>query len=542
MNDPIIHNDSWVNLTTGIGGPKDKSSGFAFHPSFVGWDWATLENLYEEEHLCAAIIDSLPEATFSRGWQLELSDQEQKETIIDALDALDAEGSIQQAMCYERLHGGAAIFVGVDDGSMRFDEPLRPEMVRSVLYLHVFDRWELTPARMYMDPKSPKFGKPSHYRVHPTEAGIGQTVGVIVHESRLIIFEGEQTTKRKRVENQGWGQSVLARVYTAVKQYGGAMASVLALMADASQGVYKIKGLLDIIRSGNSETLFTRMAVMERMRSSLNAILLDADGEDYVRIASTLTELGNLIDRFQAQVASAAKMPITEIFGRSPAGMNATGESDIRTWYDKVAKIQRKKARPALDRILRLLFASTLGPTAGQEPESWAVKFSSPWQPTAKENAEILKIKTETAAIAYDIGAVTTEQVARGLFSGSEWDGGIVLDAKEIEALKAGVTPSAPGDAELLTAPLSTQDDETEEGEELSHANPRELAAKMTELGIPRCEHGKVNRCQMCGIERHRDVEVAKDGTAQWALKWRAIGERIPVPTEPDDPSDPARQ
>lgn len=534
------HLDSWGNRVTGIGGPNDKSSGFAFYPSLIGYDPTALERLYEEDHISGRIVDALPDAVFVRGWTLELSDQAQRETIVDRLDALDAEGAVHQAMSYERLHGGSAIFLGADDA--RFEEPLR-EGAR-LLYLHVFDRWELTPYRYYQDPKSPKFGRPSHYRVHPSDVGIGQQVGVVVHESRLILFPGERTTKRKRIESQGWGQSALVRAYTAVRQYGGAMASVLALMADASQGVYKIKGLLDIIRSGGEEALTKRMRAMERIRSSLNAILIDADGEDYARVATVLSELGNLIDRFQIQVASAAKMPATEIFGRSAAGLNATGENDLRSWYDQIAQAQRQRAKPALERILRLIMRSPRDVMGGEEPESWSVKFPPVWLPTATETATIRKIKMETAILAKDAGVLNSAQIARGLFSGSEWDGEIVLSPEEISLLDLSQLTTAlggpgdlgddAGDGEA-SEPVLNQDDETELGEELSALNARELAAQMTEHALTHCEHGRANRCPMCGIERLREVSLDGDGNPVFTVKWHAIGERAPAPvTEPD--------
>ncbi len=48
------------------------------------------------------------------------------------------------------------------------------------------------------------------------------------------------------------------------------------------------------------------------------------------------------------------------------------------------------------------------------------------------------------------------------------------------------------------------------------------LAAKMTELGIERCQHGKPNRCQICGVERKRDVEMV-NGEPQWVVAWKPI-------------------
>ncbi len=49
------------------------------------------------------------------------------------------------------------------------------------------------------------------------------------------------------------------------------------------------------------------------------------------------------------------------------------------------------------------------------------------------------------------------------------------------------------------------------------------LAAKMTEHGVPRCEHGSSNRCRLCGVERQRDFVPGEDGDHAWQVAWRPI-------------------
>jgi len=48
------------------------------------------------------------------------------------------------------------------------------------------------------------------------------------------------------------------------------------------------------------------------------------------------------------------------------------------------------------------------------------------------------------------------------------------------------------------------------------------LAAKMTELGVERCQHNKLNRCRLCGVERKRDVSMV-DGEPVWVVAWKPI-------------------
>ena len=48
------------------------------------------------------------------------------------------------------------------------------------------------------------------------------------------------------------------------------------------------------------------------------------------------------------------------------------------------------------------------------------------------------------------------------------------------------------------------------------------LAEKMTMMAVDRCEHGRANRCWLCGVERVRDFDVV-DGVTQWHVAWRPI-------------------
>ncbi|MFQ8761936.1 MAG: anti-CBASS protein Acb1 family protein [Intestinimonas sp.] len=51
-------------------------------------------------------------------------------------------------------------------------------------------------------------------------------------------------------------------------------------------------------------------------------------------------------------LSGASRIPVTKLFGRSPAGMNATGESDLRNYYDYVDTLREAKLRPILEKLL----------------------------------------------------------------------------------------------------------------------------------------------------------------------------------------------
>ena len=60
-------------------------------------------------------------------------------------------------------------------------------------------------------------------------------------------------------------------------------------------------------------------------------------------------------------LCGASHYPMTKLFGRSPAGMNATGESDLKNYYDYVDSQREAKVRPVLQKLLPVLAMSAWG-------------------------------------------------------------------------------------------------------------------------------------------------------------------------------------
>ena len=90
--------------------------------------------------------------------------------------------------------------------------------------------------------------------------------------------------------------------------------------------------------------------------------------------------------------------------------------------------------------------------------------------------------------------------------------------ASKIEAASATPpAPIAPPPDAFHVAPLA-------DSEQLTDDAVAVLAAKMTELGVERCEHGSCNRCRLCGLERVRDFEIGEDGAPSWKIAWKPIG------------------
>lgn len=412
--------DGWMNNLTGLGGVRDKVMHYTFGASVRISD-DELESMYDGDDMAARIADSVPEHMLRRGFLVTTKDTPKAgPDAIEYLEERNFLAALTEAMVWERVFGGGACVLGFDDGLLP-QEPLDENHIRSLRFVNVLDKRDLFPVFWYTDPMQPNFGKPSHYRINyyvqgtaaPNSEESARNVqrSVIVHESRMLVFSGGRTTRRNKLRYNGWGTSVLGRCYGPLRSFNANWQSVENLMQDASQGVYKIKGLLEVISSGNKEPLTKRMEILDISRSVARAILVDADTEEFERKDTSMSGLPELLDRTMTRLASAAKSPVTVLMGTSPAGLNATGASDIRGWYDTLeAERTQKLARP-LQRVVRLVFLCKDGPTGGVVPE-FTIGFPSLWQETEAEKAATAATKTQSDTALIQAGVVTAEEVA----------------------------------------------------------------------------------------------------------------------------------
>lgn len=128
-----------------------------------------------------------------------------------------------------------------------------------------------------------------------------------------------------------------------------------------------------------------------------------------------------------------------------------------------------------------------------------------------------------------DAGIPTINEVRKTKGEGPHPNGrGDMTVPEALAAAEASkLTPAAPSAAApaVPAAPIaeSVASDTPAPGDEPEESDAARLAAKMSELGIERCQHGAVNRCRLCGVERERDVSLGPDGQPVWAVKWKAI-------------------
>ena len=388
-----MNTDSWTNMLVGLGGRADKS-GQTAHGGVDITDDYTLTGLYMNEGLGGRIVDVIAD-DMTREWLDFDEDAPEKDvkTMNEEIDRLDVEEKLNEALRWQRLYGGAMIIVGAMDGQ-KPDKPLRENKIKRIEYLRVVDRTDIdiTGSVFDVEPMSPTFGQVKVYKVNTYVNG--QYIPLMIHASRCIILKNDPypSSVRSYIDNNHryWGMSSLQKVFESLRDLGGVNQSIVSLMYEFVVGKFKVAHLAEIMsQPGGESGIIRRMEIMNMSKSVLNAILIDSE-EEYARDNANLAGVPEIIDRFMLMVTGATGIPVTRLFGRSPGGLNATGENDLRNYYDLIEAAQRNKLKGPLTRLFKLI-----GISNGIK-EVPAFEFNSLYQMTELEYAELDQRKAST--------------------------------------------------------------------------------------------------------------------------------------------------
>jgi len=453
--------DTWSNFLTGLGIPgRDKNLASEVTPDLL--DQQTLENLWRGDDIAAKIVEYPVAEALRKGFVVQLAEdrsaltdqtREAERRINAAISpsGLDLVAQLTTAAEYERAYGGGALFMGALDGR-KPDQPLDENAVRSFRFLQVFEPRELRPQRWYGDPLRPNFGKPELVEVVPIAGYDGTAITSQIHESRLIFFPGIRVTKRTYRENNGWGDSVLNRVYAVLQRFNSSFDGSSTLLAEFAIPILKLKGLAEILSANDRTIVQNRAQALDLARSVARTLIIDSE-EDYSRSTTQVAGMSDLLDKWMERLAAAAGMPISLLFGRQPGGLNSTGQTDLEIWFSIISSFQTQQLQPRLERLLRVLFRAKDGPTGGVEPEYWSIKWLPLQQLGEVADADRRLKVAQTDQIYYSMGALTPDEIRKSRFGGDDYNPDTSIDP-DIDLVT--VQSEQPQQVPVISAPATT--------------------------------------------------------------------------------------
>lgn len=400
--------DGWFNALTGLGTSRDKIEHSSYCPSrTIGDD--ELSSLFTSDDLAKKLVTMRNNEMLRKGYRIE-SDSVTLPTLLRERAAeLGYDQALLEAMNLGKLYGGSLLILGIDGNP---SEPVAK--INDISYINVVDRRDAQPVAVFDNPLTIEFNKPSQYRLMN---------GSIVHADRCQRFGGSYTEPRRKRALNGWDVSILQDAYTILSIMGQSWQAVANMLVSASEGVFKIKDLMRLIAEDKSDTLEKRMILVSMQRSAARDLMLDADGEDYHREQIAFQGIASILEIMMMRLAALADVPVTKLFGRAPAGLNATGDADIRLYYDSVETEQKNKLHPVLLRFYQML-AQSSGLT-----DKFTIEFNSLWSADPKTEAETAKLQSETDATYHEIGVLEANEIRQSRF-GVNAGQGIVLDVE----------------------------------------------------------------------------------------------------------------
>ena len=398
---------------TGLGGKSDKTS--QIEAKLFNITASEIDRWYKVSWLVRRIC-GLPSEELAVRWRV-FDVKDGNESLVEAMHEQEKKHKIMVHMisAFElaRKHGGAAIIPIFRASPL--SSPLDLDSVRpgDLIRLHTLERCNVVAVEWEKDFSHPNFGLPKFYTV--TFAGETRKV----HYSRVarILPIPIVTTFTSEVDRI-WGEPVLKEVFKEVNYDISLSNAGVQLVNEASIAVVKTKDFGRALHSkvvGDGRTIKQMAEDATEMRSVYRTIFCGKEDE-VSRININFSALPEVFQYYMLRVAGAAQIPATILWGRSPAGENATGDSDLDIWQSRMHYIQKLMINPALDMIDPWLRAdSGIGMNKGRIGWIWpAIRDKN-----AKTVAETSKLKMEAIALGIDKYAIS-EQEGREAMSGDD--------------------------------------------------------------------------------------------------------------------------
>lgn len=386
--------------------------GQAAAPQFMGY--GALQNI-SQNGLVRACVETVAD-DMTREWiTLRSGEKPEAGGDDDRLKRLDAAMRTAglQALFHEAAElvgyeGGAFIFIDTGASGEALEQPLHLGRFGSEiragfpLRFTVVDPVNVFPGEYNsLSPLRPDYFRPRWWWV----------LGERVHASRLIRLVANEVPVLLRPSYNFLGIAQAQILWDYVLHFQDCRAAEARLLTKFSLTVFKTS-MADVLFSAQGTApLDSRIRYMIQTMSNDGVLAVDKDAEDVIKLETPLSGVTDIVRQSLEFLAALNRTPAVKLLGISPSGFNATGESDIRNYYDHIGSQQEKVLREGVRKALDCLQLHEFGEI---DP---AVSFD--FAPLGEEDRAALatqqKTKADTIAVYLDRDVVSVEEARKAL-------------------------------------------------------------------------------------------------------------------------------
>lgn len=378
-------------------------------------DYNLMNSLYRNSWIAKKIINTIPDDMVKNWYDItaELTPEE-----VDRIKKLEQRTLIKEkfreGLYWGRLYGGAAGVIMIEGQEDNLEDPINIDdiMPNTFKGLMVLDRWSgIFPLlELEDDINDQEFGLPKYYEIR----NLAENQSLMkIHHSRILRFAGRILPYWEDLAEIHWGAAELEHVFDELAKRDNTSWNIASLVFQANLLVNKIDGMDQMLSMGDPEAvaqMYNIKSAQNQMRNN-NGMMLVGKEEEISALQYSFGGLNDIYESFMLDIAGACEIPVTKLFGRSPAGMNATGESDLQNYYDMISQQQEAVLKPKLNKLLPIVFMSELG----YIPDDLDIKFNPVETPTDDKMSDIVSRKVDSLTKAYDAGGISHQMYLREL-------------------------------------------------------------------------------------------------------------------------------
>ena len=225
-----------------------------------------------------------------------------------------------------------------------------------------------------------------------------------------------------------WGIPEYLRIKRELRETVTSHSTAVKMLERSVLPVFAMSGLSEMLATEEGkQIILERIKAIDTGRNMLNSVVIDTGGEgggneSYDFRSFPLTGVRDIIETTNNLLSSVTNIPQTILFGRSPAGMNATGDGDLESWYNFVERIQKLMLKGNLKKLIDIIVCAGLNSGKFEDKPDINLKFNPLWSASEEEEAKIEQTKAatrqtnaQTAKTYFDMGVLDPSEIRKGL-------------------------------------------------------------------------------------------------------------------------------
>ena len=309
--------------------------------------------------------------------------------------------------------GGCKLYTKIKNDDNELTTPLQIQKEKigkgDVLYFKVVEPIDCTPINFNTtSPLLENYYIPQDWNVQSVQ----------VDKSRLLHFAYSEPPRLLKPIYWFYGVSLTQLVIEYLNTFESVRKEIAKIMKRFNVNIIKtnMSALDDGADAVAINNLKSRIQLIADGAENMDVIALDNNiisPEEWQQFTMSLGGLPDILAQNAELISAVSQVPVVKLFGTQPKGFNASGDIELRMWYDRIHSLQESLLRPNLENVFKLIQLNLFG----EIDDGLIFEFVPLYQPTEKEQAEIDSMQANIDVNYVNSGIIAPEEIRTNLIN-----------------------------------------------------------------------------------------------------------------------------